>query len=68
MLVAYEFASNRLVSVEDITEDELKALQKFYKNIALLTKDEISIEESHSNANLHSNHIKKFSNKKLIQK
>lgn len=48
LLVANEFASNRLVAIEDITEAELKSLQNFYKNIALLTKKELSIDESHS--------------------
>lgn len=64
LLVAHEFASNRLVSVEDITEKELKALQLFYKQMALLTKNEMSLEESHSNAELNNSHRKKFPQKK----
>ena len=68
LLVAHEFASNRLVSIEDITEEELSALQKFYKNIALMTKNEMSIEESHSYNKLNNRHIKKFPNKKILKK
>ncbi len=64
LLVAQESASNRLVSVEDITEDELKSLQLFYKNIALMTKNEMSIQESHSAIQANSHHEKKFSFKK----
>lgn len=60
LLVAQEFASNRLVAVEDITERELKALQQFYKKIALMTKNEMSIEESHSLSEANSRHEKKF--------
>ena len=60
LLVAHEFASNRLVAIEDITEDELKILQKFYKHIALLTENELSIEESHSANKANSSHNKKF--------
>lgn len=48
LVVAQEHASNRLVSVEDISEDELKVLQKFYKHLAQLTVNELSVEESHS--------------------
>lgn len=48
LVVAHEFASNRLVAVEDISEDELKVLQKFYKHLAQMTLNELSVEESHS--------------------
>lgn len=60
LLVSHKFASNRLVSIEDISEDELEALHIFYKNIALLTKKELSIEESHSLNKVSSHHEKKF--------
>jgi low affinity Fe/Cu permease len=48
LVVAHELASNRLVAVEDISEDELKVLQKFYKHLAQMTLNELSVEESHS--------------------
>jgi low affinity Fe/Cu permease len=61
LVVAQEHASNRLVSVENISESELKVLQKFYKHLAQLTLNEVSVEESHSldmaNA-LHANKVK----------
>lgn len=60
LLVSHKSASNRLVSIEDISEDELEALHIFYKNIALLTKKELSIEESHSLNKASSYHEEKF--------
>lgn len=48
LIVAQEFASNHLVAVEDISEAELKVLHKFYKHLALMSKEEMTIEESHS--------------------
>ncbi len=48
LVVSHEFANNRLVSVEDISEDELKVLQKFYTHLAQMSKNELSVEESHS--------------------
>jgi len=46
--VAHKYASNRLVSIEDISEQELKILQKYYKHLAAIIMQELSIEESHS--------------------
>lgn len=48
LLVAQQHASNRLVSVEDISEDELKVLKKFYEHLAQLSDNELTVEESHS--------------------
>jgi low affinity Fe/Cu permease len=48
LILAHELANNRLVSVEDISEAELKVLRKFYSHLAMMAKKEISLEESHS--------------------
>ncbi|MDZ4679206.1 MAG: low affinity iron permease family protein [Saprospiraceae bacterium] len=48
LVVAHKYASNRLVSIEDISEHELKILQKYYKHLAEIIMQELSIEESHS--------------------
>jgi hypothetical protein len=45
---AHEYASNRLVNVEDMTEDELKIIQKYYSKISEFTKKEKSLQQSHS--------------------
>ncbi len=48
LVAANTFASNRLVSVEDLTEEELLVLRKFYSHISQLTKKDKSMNMSHS--------------------
>lgn len=48
LVAAHEFASNRLVNVECMTEDELKVLQKYYSKLNELAKKEKSLQQSHS--------------------
>src|ERR1700744_2873978 len=40
LVAAHEFASNRLVNVEDMTEDDLKVIQKYYARLSDITKNE----------------------------
>jgi low affinity Fe/Cu permease len=48
LVAAHKQASNRLVSVEEMTEDELKTLQKYYSKLAALTSKEENLQVSHS--------------------
>jgi len=48
LVAAHEFASNRLVNVENMTEDELKVIQKYYSRLSDATKKEESLQRSHS--------------------
>jgi low affinity Fe/Cu permease len=48
LLATNEIASNRLVCVEELTEDEMKVLRKFYSKLAYMAKQEGKITESHS--------------------
>ena len=48
LVAAHEFASNRLVDVEDMTEDELKVIQKYYAKLKQQTENEESLQQSHS--------------------
>ncbi len=41
-------ASNRLISVEDFTEEELEVIKKFYTHLAKAAKKEKTIFISHS--------------------
>jgi len=68
LVVAHESASNRLVSVEDISEYELKVLQKFYKHLAELTVNELTVEETHSLNIANANHQQKRNSLKIKQK
>ena len=48
LVAAHQFASNRLVDVEDMTEDELKVIQKYYTKLKHQTENEESLQQSHS--------------------
>ncbi len=48
LVAAHKLASNRLVSVEDMTEEELRTLQKYYSKLATLTSKEENLQASHS--------------------
>ncbi|MDP1801208.1 MAG: low affinity iron permease family protein [Bacteroidota bacterium] len=48
LVAAHKQASNRLVSVEDMTEEELRTLQKYYSKLAALTSKEENLQASHS--------------------
>jgi low affinity Fe/Cu permease len=48
LVAAHEFASNRLVNVENLSEEELKVIQKYYSRLSNLTQKEESLQQSHS--------------------
>lgn len=66
LVAAHEFASNRLVNVENMTEEELKVIQKYYSRLSEFTKKEESLQQSHSIDEAHEQHeIKKELEKEL---
>ena len=48
LIACEERASNRLIVVEDLTQDELDTLKKFYVKLAMLAKKENDLHSSHS--------------------
>ena len=48
LVAAHEFASNRLVDVENMTEAELKTIQKYYAKLKVDTQNEKTLQQSHS--------------------
>jgi low affinity Fe/Cu permease len=48
IVAALEGASNRLINVEDISQEELVVLHKYYHKLALMAAKEESINKSHS--------------------
>jgi low affinity Fe/Cu permease len=48
LVAAHEFASNRLVNVENMSEDELKVIQKYYAQLSKTSMNEESLQQSHS--------------------
>jgi len=59
LVASHEFASNRLVNVENMTEDELKVIRKYYSSLSNLTKNEESLQQSHSIDEAKDNHERK---------
>lgn len=48
LIAANRYTSNRMVDIEDLTENELDSLHKFYGQLAILAKKEGNIHQSHS--------------------
>lgn len=48
LLASHELASNRIVDIEDISEDELEVLEKYYRKLAELAQKQRTLKESHS--------------------
>jgi low affinity Fe/Cu permease len=48
LVAAHEFARNRLVNVENMSEEDLKVIQKYNSSLSKITKGEESLQQSHS--------------------
>jgi low affinity Fe/Cu permease len=48
IVAAVEGASNRLIDVEDLTEDDIKTLHKYYQSLAEMAKKDLLLTQSHS--------------------
>ena len=48
IVAALEGSSNRLIDVEDLSEDEIKTLHEHYRTLARMAKKDFSLLESHS--------------------
>ena len=48
LVAAHEFASNRLVNVENMSKEEMKVIQKYYSSLSKMTSSEESLQQSHS--------------------
>jgi low affinity Fe/Cu permease len=48
LVAAVQGASNRLIDVEDLTEDELHALHRYYAKLVSMSRSDSSLTESHS--------------------
>ncbi|MBS1563121.1 MAG: low affinity iron permease family protein [Bacteroidetes bacterium] len=59
LVAAHKAASNRLVDVENMTEDELKVIQKYYRELSRYSQNEESLQQSHSIEEAHELHEEK---------
>ena len=48
IVAALEGASNRLIDVEDLTEDEIEILHQHYRRLVAMAKKDVSLTKSHS--------------------
>src|SRR5688572_17073265 len=48
IVAALEGASNRLIDVEDLTEQEIQTLHKHYQELVKMAKKDMSLTQSHS--------------------
>jgi low affinity Fe/Cu permease len=60
LIASSEAASNRLVSAEDLTTDDLEVLKKFYTKLSALAKNENDIHTSHSLDEAEMRHARKL--------
>ncbi|MEO6229780.1 MAG: low affinity iron permease family protein [Ferruginibacter sp.] len=67
LVAAHEFASNRLVDVESMTEDELKIIRKYYVHLSSLSKKENNLQQSHSIDEANELHDIKQNSKRKIE-
>jgi low affinity Fe/Cu permease len=56
LVAAHEFASNRLVDVENMSEEELRIIQKYYSKLSVITSQEENLLQSHSIDEAHQQH------------
>jgi len=69
IVAALDGASNRLIDVEDLSEEELETLRRHYEVLVRKSKGEASLTRSHSIEEAESRHLRKHSpNKKASSK
>jgi low affinity Fe/Cu permease len=61
LIACHESASNRLIDIEDFTEDELRVIKKFYIKLADLAQKENDLHSSHSLDEAETVHTRKKS-------
>ena len=59
LVAAMQGASNRLIDVEDLSEDELKVLHTHYEKLARMAKKDAKLTESHSVEEAEERHERK---------
>ena len=59
LIAATKTASNRLIDIEDLSEEEIKVIKKFYVELSVLSKKEKNIFTTHSFDEANANHKSK---------
>lgn len=63
LIASHDKASNRLIDIEDLTEEELQQLKKFYVKLSRLAEKEANLQTSHSLEEAMNVHEQKKSSK-----
>ena len=61
IVAAVEGASNNLIDVEDLTEEEIETLHKHYQKLVQMAKNDIKLTQSHSVEEAEARHYIKHS-------
>jgi low affinity Fe/Cu permease len=61
LVAALQGASNRLIDVEDLTEQELRVLHAYYQRLGLMAKKDEDLGKSHSVEEAQHRHASKLS-------
>jgi low affinity Fe/Cu permease len=59
LVAAIRHASNRLIDVEDLTEEEIETLHKHYQRLVARSKEEFKLAETHSEQEAEARHEQK---------
>lgn len=59
LVACNEYASNRLIDIEDMSEEEMEVIKKYYAKLAELGKNAQNLHESHSLDEAKENHEEK---------
>jgi low affinity Fe/Cu permease len=64
LIACEEKASNRLIDIEDLSQEELETIKKFYIKLATLAKKEQDLHTSHSVDEANDQHAQKLMTRK----
>ena len=67
LVAAIEGASNRLIDVEDLSEEELKTLHEFYGKLTTMAKKDSKLTDSHSVEEAETGHERKTAARRQSQ-
>jgi low affinity Fe/Cu permease len=59
LVASSDLSSNRLVDIESMTEEEMEVIKKYYHKLSVLTKNEESLNMSHSIEEAEKDHHRK---------
>jgi low affinity Fe/Cu permease len=60
LIASLKGPSNRLIDVEDLTEDELRILSSYFRKLSIMAKEEKDLSQSHSIEEAEELHVSKY--------